>query len=143
MSRSRPMVGGPRECRDEGKVIPCSKGGYSWMSSPAGGCYGARLDNAPTNDPGWAGHNPSEGSIVYCPLDGVSGVTLFVPNAAAPQIVDAAAVAQRMLARAPFEVADVQMAPPYGSHIWVLVVARVIQGAGGGIFPLCLVSTWE
>ena len=39
-------VGGPRVCRDEGKVIPCSKGGFSWMSSATGGCYGAMLDNA-------------------------------------------------------------------------------------------------
>ena len=37
-------VGGPRVCRDEGKVIPCSKGGFSWMSAATGGCYGAMLD---------------------------------------------------------------------------------------------------
>lgn len=114
-------VDGGRECRNEGNVIPCSKGGFTWMSSPAGGCYGARLENAPAQDPGWAGHNPSEGSIVYCPLDGVSGVTLFVPNAPAPQVVDAAAVAQRMVERAPFEVASVQMAPPYGSHTFIRI----------------------
>ena len=102
-------------------MIPCSKGGFSWMSSSVGGCYGAVLDNAPPGDPAWAGHDPSEGSIAYCPLDGVSQVTFFVPNRAAPQIVDAAAVAQRMLARAPFEVADVQMAPAYGSHTYIRI----------------------
>lgn len=110
-----------RACRDGRKVIPCSKGGFSWMSAPTGGCYGAMLDNAPANDPGWAGHDPSEGRLAYCPLDGVSQVMFFVPNGAAPQIVDAAAVAQRMLARAPFEVANVQMAPPYGSRTYIRI----------------------
>ena len=80
-----------RACRDGGKVIPCSKGGFSWMSSPTGGCYGAMLDNAPADDPGWAGHDPSEGSLAYCPLDGASQVMFFVRNGAAPQIVDAPA----------------------------------------------------
>jgi hypothetical protein len=112
---------GPRVCRDEGKVIPCSKGGFSWMSSPTGSCYGAVMDDAPANDPGWAGHNASEGSIAYCPLDGISGVTFFLPNGAAPQIVDAAAIARAMLARAPFEVANLQMAPPYGSHTYIRI----------------------
>lgn len=114
-------VSGPRVCRDGAKVIPCSNGGFSWMSSPGGGCYGAVLDNAPANDPGWAGHDPSEGHLAYCPLDGVSQVMFFVANGAAPQIVDAAAAAQRMLARAPFEVADVQMAPPFGSKTYIRI----------------------
>jgi len=91
------------------------------MSSSTGGCYGAMLDNAPANDPGWAGHDPSEGSLAYCPLDGVSQSMFFVPNGAAPQIVDAAVIARAMLARAPFEVADVQMAPPYGSHTYIRI----------------------
>ena len=107
-------------CRDQGKVIPCSKDGFTWMSSSTGGCYGAMLDAAP-DSPMWEGHDPSEGSLGYCPLDGVSQVTFFVPNGAAPQIVDAAAVAQRMLARAPFEVADVQMAPPYGFNTYIRI----------------------
>ena len=94
---------GGEVCRDQGKVIPCSKDGFTWMSSATGGCYGAMLDAAP-DSPMWEGHDPSEGSLGYCPLNGVSQVTFFVPNGAAPQIVDAAAVAQRMLARAPFEV---------------------------------------
>ena len=76
-------------CRDEGKVIPCTKQGFSWMSSPTGGCYGAMLDHAAEDDPAWQGHEPSEGNIAYCPLDGVSQAMFFVPNAAVPQIVDA------------------------------------------------------
>lgn len=48
-------------------------------------------------------------------------MVFFVPTGATPQIVDAAAVAQRMLARAPVEVADVQMAPPYGSHTYIRI----------------------
>lgn len=114
-------VGGGPGCRDKGKTIPCSKDGFSWMSSPTGGCYGAMLNDAPANDPGWQGHSPAEGHLAYCPLDGVSQVMFFVPNEAAPQIVDAAAVAQRMLARAPFEVADVQMAPAYGFKTYIRV----------------------
>jgi len=114
-------VGGPRVCRDEGKVIPCSKGGFSWMSAATGGCYGAMLDNAPAGDPAWAGHDPSEGNLAYCPLDGVSQAMFFVPDVAVPQIVDAAARARAMLARAPFEVADVQMAPPYGFHTYIRI----------------------
>ena len=113
---------GPRGvCRDEGKVIPCSKGGFSWMSSATGSGYGAVMGDVPANDPGWGGHNASEGAIAYCPLDGVSGVTFFVPNGAAPQIVDAAAIARAMLARAPFEVADLEMAPSYGSHTYIRI----------------------
>lgn len=114
-------VGGQPVCRNGGQTIPCTKDGFSWMSSPGGGCYGATLNNAPTNDPGWQGHRPSEGHLAYCPLDGVSQEMFFVPNGAAPQIVDAAAVAQRMLARAPFEIADVQMAPPYGSKTYIRI----------------------
>ena len=91
------------------------------MSSPTGGCYGAMLDNAAEDDPAWQGHEPSEGKIAYCPLDGVSQAMFFVPNAAVPQIVDAAARARAMLARAPFEVADVQMAPPYGFNTYIRI----------------------
>ena len=82
----------------------------------------ARCSTTPrSDDPAWQGHDPSEGHLAYCPLDGVSQAMFFVPNGAAPQIVDAAAVAQRMLARAPFEVADVQMAPPYGSKTYIRI----------------------
>ena len=91
------------------------------MSSPTGGCYGAMLDNAPADDPAWPWAQPSEGSLAYCPLDGVSRAMFFVPNGAAPQIVDAAAIARAMLARAPFEVADVQMAPAYGAHTYIRI----------------------
>jgi hypothetical protein len=112
---------GSRACRDEGNVIPCSKEGFSWISSPTGGCYGAMLDNAAADDPAWQGHSSSAGHLAYCPLDGVSQVMFFVPNGAAPQIVEAAAVAQRMLARAPFEVVDLQMAPPYGTKTYIRI----------------------
>ena len=114
-------TGGGGVCRDDGKVIPCTEHGFSWMSSPTGGCYGAMLDNAAPDNPAWQGNNPSEGSLAYCPLDGVSQSMFFVPNGAAPQIVDAAGIARAMLARAPFEVADVQMAPAYGLHTYIRI----------------------
>lgn len=103
--------------------------GFTWLpggtgpGSPGGaGCYGFMLDPQPrAGSPLWKGHDPSEGSIWSCdPTISVPENTWFVANGQA-QVVDAAAVAQRMLARAPFEVANVQMAPPYGFLTYIRI----------------------
>jgi hypothetical protein len=119
-TRNARASGDAGACRNKGRGIPCTKDGFTWMSSPTGGCYGTVADKPPAGDPLWEGHNPSEGNIVYCPLDGLSQVMFFVPTGQAT-VVDAAAVAERLLARAPFEVADLQMAPPYGFHTYIHV----------------------
>jgi len=92
--------------------------GFAWIGPPHS-CYGFPLDPQP--DPGsplWQGHDPSEGSIWSCdPTISVPGNTWFVPNVGA--VIDPGAVARQLVKRAPFELANAQIAPSPTYHTYI------------------------
>jgi hypothetical protein len=98
----------------------CTNGIGVWFSSHR--CYAAKSEPQP--DPGsslWEGHTPSEGSVWICvkmygPAGAVGGF-FFVPNRDA--VIDAAGVAQQLVKRAPFELANAQIAPSPDYHTYI------------------------
>jgi hypothetical protein len=83
-------------------------------------CYGFELQPPPpVGDQQWQGHDPSEGSLWYCPFDGVSQTTFFVPGGAAAPLADPAVLARRALDRMQLELADAQIAPGPTFHTYV------------------------
>lgn len=118
-----PGGGGPGpECHDiyTGAPLPCTEPNAGvWFDPP--GCYAFMLEPQPAaGDPLWEGHDPSEGSVWGCDSDfSDAGNTFFVPGA--PPLVDAGDLALQLVARAPFEVADLRLAPDPALHSYVNV----------------------
>ena len=92
--------------------------GAVWIRSPHN-CYGFKIDpQPPAGNPMWRGHDPSEGSIWSCdPTISRLDNTWFVPNG--ETVIDPGAVAQQLLKRAPFELADAQIAPSPSYHTYI------------------------
>ncbi len=92
--------------------------GYVWIGAPHN-CYAFRLDPPPGPDsPLWRGHDPAGGSIWSCdPTISRLDNTWFVPNG--ETVIDPGAVAQQLLKRAPFELADAQIAPSPSYHTYI------------------------
>lgn len=92
--------------------------GFVWIGPPHN-CYGFPLDPQPEpGDPLWRGHDPAEGAIWSCdPTVSVPGNAWFVPNGAA--VIDPAQVAQQLVERAPFELANAHIAPPPTYHTYI------------------------
>lgn len=91
--------------------------GYVWNS--AHNCYSFPLDPQPGPDsPLWQGHDPTEGALWSCdPTVSIPNNVWFVPNGAA--VIDPGQVAQQLLRRAPFELANAHMAPGPGDHTYI------------------------
>jgi len=111
---------GPNEpaCPDAPDGDCVNEYGYVWIGPPHN-CYGFPLDPQPKPvSPLWQGHDPSEGSIWSCdPTVSVSDNTWFVPNGAA--VFEPGRVAQQLVRRAPFELADAKIAPPPTYHTYI------------------------
>lgn len=92
--------------------------GFVWIGPPRN-CYGFALDPQPkAGDPLWHGHDPSEGGIWSCdPTFSVPQNTWFVPNG--QTVIDPGGVARQLVKRAPFELANAQMAPPPNYHSYI------------------------
>lgn len=109
-------------CHDiySGEPTPCTEPNAGvWFGSQ--GCYAFLLEpQPPAGDPMWEGHDPGDGTIWGCDVDFTSnGNTFFVPGR--PPVVNAADLARQLIARAPFEVADVRTAPVSTFHTYVNV----------------------
>jgi hypothetical protein len=119
---------GPKQPGPTGSACPGAPNGdcvndYGgvWIGPPRD-CYGFKLDpQPPAGDPLWGGHDPSKGSIWGCSSGiGPAGALTdywFVPNGAA--VVDPGAVAQQLVKRAPFELANAHMAPSPDYHTYI------------------------
>jgi hypothetical protein len=93
--------------------------GHVWVDEHQ--CYAWKDDpQPPANDPVWSNNNitPADGAFWTCSIGPNSGAVWFVPNGESP-IPDAETIARQLVARAPFEVADVHVAPPPTAYSYV------------------------
>lgn len=96
--------------------------GHYWNA--AHGCYAVVQDPQPGPDsPVWAQNNitAADGQFYWCMTGPNTGAVWFVENGEAPVVVDAEGIARRMVARAPFEVADLAMAPPWDHYTYIRI----------------------
>lgn len=87
-------------------------------------CYAAVRDPQPgPQHPTWDANNisPADGQFWWCITGPGTGAVWFVENGDEPRLVDGAAIAQQLVLRAPFEVADLAMAPPFDFHTYIRI----------------------
>jgi hypothetical protein len=110
---------GPSVCIQAGEEIPCVTDAGVWFSSQS--CYAMPASpQPPMANPAWAGHDPSEGTLWEC-TNTPSGSTWwwFVPNGAAPTLVDPAVMSRGLLDSMQLELATARVAPPPSYHTYV------------------------
>lgn len=111
-----PSAGG---CFQAGEEIPCVTDEGVWFSGQS--CYAmAATPQPPSSNPAWGGHDPSEGSLWEC-TNTPSGSTWwwFVPNEAAPTLLDPAVISRGVLGTMQLELANAKVAPPPSYHTYV------------------------
>ena len=86
-------------------------------------CYAVIQNPQPApDDPVWAANDitPADGQFYWCMTGPNTGAVWFVESGEAP-VIDAEAVARQLVLRAPFEVADLAMAPPFDFHTFIRI----------------------
>ena len=119
-------LGSQRTCTYDGRKIPCVTAEGVWFSSKQ--CYAQVAQPQPAkDDPVWAGKDPEKGDIWTCGRVFIGGPTdgiwfFYVPDGAAPALVDPGELAQETLEAMQFPVPRVHTAPTPPNRTYVHLV---------------------